>query len=378
MAVPFLNLKDAYAELAEELDAAIARVTRSGWYVLGDEVAAFEREFADYCGTQYCVGTSNGLDALKLALRAMSIGAGDEVIVPAHTFIATWLAVSELGAKPVPVDVCATSYNIDCDAIAAAITPRTRAIIPVHLYGVPADMEKIRALADAHGLWIVEDAAQAHGARYGDRRVGRLGHAACFSFYPGKNLGAMGDGGAVTTDDPQLAERIRLLGNYGSREKYRHEVTGGNYRLDSIQAAVLRVKLPYLDEWNQRRGRLVRRYRKALENSGCRFQSCPADSDSAYHLCVVELEQRDWLQSRLSELGIGTLVHYPIPPHRQAAYATDFNESTAFPVADRLAGQLLSLPLWPQMSDGQQEQVIVSVQTSLGKVQSRADDGRIH
>ena len=347
MNVPFLDLKSSYLELKEELDAATLRVMESGWYLLGSEVEAFEAEFAAYCQVRHCVGVGNGLDALHLILRAMDIGCGDEVIVPSNTYIATWLAVSYAGATPVPVEPDARTYNIDPALIAAAITPRTKAILAVHLYGQPADMDAINALAKKHGLKVIEDAAQAHGARYKGRRTGSLGDAAGFSFYPGKNLGAFGDGGAVTTDDGELAERIRVLRNYGSRVKYYNEEKGYNSRLDELQAAMLRVKLTYLDEWNGRRRKLAALYRQSLTGSELVLPFVPEWADPCWHLYVVLSEGRDALQKHLGEAGIGTMIHYPVPPHLQQAYADLHLQQGAFPLAESLSRRLLSLPIGP-------------------------------
>lgn len=345
MKIPFLDLRAAYLELKDEIDAAVARVLDSGWYILGEEVEAFEAEYAAFCEATHCVGVGNGLDALTLALRALGIGAGDEVIVPSNTYIATWLAVSAVGATPVPVEPNEATYNIDPGRIEAAITPRTKAILPVHLYGQPADMDPILAIADKHGLAVVEDAAQAHGARYKGRRIGAHGDIVCWSFYPGKNLGAMGDGGAITTNRADLAERVRMLRNYGSREKYVNEVRGVNSRLDPIQAAVLRVKLKHLDEWNGRRARLAGQYSEALADVGLTLPHVPDWAEPAWHLYVVRCKERDALQARLADAGIGTLIHYPIPPHMQEAYVdAGFGEGN-FPLARQLAEEVLSLPM---------------------------------
>lgn len=359
MRVPFLDLKLSYLELKEELDAAYQRVMDSGWYILGTEVEAFEAEYAEYCGVKHCVGVGNGLDALQLILHAMDIGVGDEVIVPANTYIATWLAASNVGATPVPVEPCPLTFNIDPARIEAAITSRTKAIIPVHLYGQPADMDPINELAVRHGLAVVEDAAQAHGARYKGRRAGSLGHAAGFSFYPGKNLGAMGDGGAVTTDDDDLARRVRMLRNYGSQQKYVHECQGVNSRLDELQAAFLRVKLRYLDEWNFRRVRVATAYTAALSGSSVVVPFVPGYADPVWHLYVVLSETRDALQQQLHAAGIGTLIHYPIPPHMQAAYAMPGYAREAFPLSARLAEQVLSLPMGPSMT-GEQVSLVIN------------------
>lgn len=348
--VPFLDLRAAYVELKAEIDEAVARVLASGWYVLGQEVEAFETEFAAYCGARQCVSVADGLDALHLALRAMDVGPGDEVIVPSNTFIATWLAVSQCGAVPVPVEPVEGTYNLDPSLIEAAITPLTKVILPVHLYGQPADMDPILAIARKHGLRVLEDGAQAHGARYKGRRIGAHGDAVAWSFYPGKNLGALGDGGAVTTNDPALADRVRLLRNYGSREKYVHEVQGYNSRLDPIQAAVLRVKLGHLDAWNARRKALARLYAGSLANRGVGLPQVPEWAEPSWHLFVVRSPQRDALQQHLSGSGIGSLIHYPIPPHKQQAYAHVQWGSNAFPVASVLAREVLSLPMGPHLS----------------------------
>ncbi|TMW71328.1 DegT/DnrJ/EryC1/StrS family aminotransferase [Thauera sp. UPWRP] len=347
--IPFLDLKSPYLELRAEIDDAVSRVLSSGWYIGGPEVDAFEAEFAEYCEADYAIGVANGLDALHLAMLAMGVGPGDEVIVPSNTYIATWLAVSQCGAIPVPVEPVEATYNIDPARIEAAITPRTKVILPVHLYGQPADLDAILAIARKHGLRVLEDAAQAHGARYKGRRIGAHGDAVAWSFYPGKNLGALGDGGAVTTNDPELADRIRVLRNYGSRVKYVNEVKGFNSRLDPMQAAVLRVKLQRLDEWNGRRAEIAARYLEGLAGSGLVLPHVPEWAEPAWHLFVVRHAQRDALAARLNEAGVGTLIHYPIPPHRQAAYAEAGFGADAFPLATRMADEVLSLPIGPQM-----------------------------
>ncbi len=353
MNIPFLDIGAAYRELQQEIDEAVQRVLQSGWYILGEEVERFEAAFAAYCGVRHCIGVGNGLDALHLILRAYEIGEGDEVIVPSHTFIATWLAVSFAGAKPVPVEPADDgTYNISPALIEAAITPRTKAIMPVHLYGQPADMDSINAIAKKHGLKVIEDAAQAHGARYKGRRAGGLGDAAGFSFYPGKNLGAMGDGGAITTNDADLAERLKALRNYGSFVKYAHVMQGFNSRLDPIQAAVLRVKLAYLDQWNARRISVASRYMDLLRDSGVALPSVPDQVQSAFHLFVVRSVRRDALQFALKREGVETLIHYPTPPHLQGAYQELGHSSPAFPVAERLANEVLSLPIGPHMGEG--------------------------
>lgn len=363
--IPFLDMKAPHVELREEITTAIARVVDSGWYILGPEVDAFEADYAAYCEASHCIGLANGLDALHLALRAMDVGPGDEVIVPSNTYIATWLAVSQCGATPVPVEPDERTYNIDPSLIEAAITPRTKVILPVHLYGQPADMDPILAIARKHGLRVLEDGAQAHGARYKGQRIGAHGDVVTWSFYPGKNLGALGDGGAVTTNDPELADRIRVLRNYGSRVKYVNEVQGWNSRLDPIHAAVLRVKLQHLDEWNARRADIARQYLEGLAHRSLVVPHVPEWAAPAWHLFVVRHPQRDALQQRLSESGVGTLIHYPIPPHRQAAYAESGFGQAAFPLASRMADEVLSLPIGPQQSEAQTQAVIDAVRACV-------------
>jgi len=358
--VPFLDLQAAYRELKTEIDAAVARILDSGWYIGGHEVDAFEEEFAAYCAARYAVGVANGLDALHLALRAMGVGPGDEVIVPSNTYIATWLAVSHAGATPVPVEPVEQTYNVDPSRIEAAITDRTKVILPVHLYGQPADLDPILDIARRRGLRVLEDAAQAHGARYKGRRVGSHGDAVAWSFYPGKNLGALGDAGAVTTSDPGIAERVRVLRNYGSREKYVNEVPGFNSRLDPLQATVLRVKLRHLDEWNARRKHIAARYLEGLAGTDLVLPHVPDWADPVWHLFVVRHPARDALQARLAKAGIGTLIHYPIPPHKQQAYADAGFPVDAFPLALRMAAEVLSLPMGPQMTTGQVARVIAA------------------
>jgi dTDP-4-amino-4,6-dideoxygalactose transaminase len=350
MKIPFLDLKATYLELQPELDAAYHRVMESGWYILGAEVEAFEREWAEHCGAKHCVGVGNGLEALHLALRAMGVGPGDEVIVPSNTYIATWLAVSYAGATPVPVEPDPRTYNIDPARIEAAITKRTKVILPVHLYGQPADMDPILEIAARHGLKVLEDAAQAHGARYKGRRTGALGHAAGWSFYPGKNLGAFGDAGAFTTNDAELADKVRVLRNYGSRLKYQNEVQGFNSRLDPLQAAFLRVKLAKLDEWNGRRRAVAAHYLEALAGiEGLVLPFVPDWAEPAWHLFVVRHAKRDELHAHFVAQGIGTLIHYPIPPHLSGAFADSVFEPGVLPIAEMLANTVLSLPMGPHL-----------------------------
>lgn len=351
--VPFLDIKASYLELKEELDAAYHRVMDSGWVLLGKETEALEQEFSAFCEAKHCVSVGNGLDALQIVLRAWGIGPGDEVIVPSHTFIATWLAVSYTGATPVPVEPDSRSYNIDVDRIEAAITPKTKAIIPVHLYGQPADMDPIMEIAAKHGLKVLEDNAQAQGARYKGRRTGSLGHAAATSFYPGKNLGAFGDAGAVTTSDEELVEHCRMLRNYGSRVKYQHEVFGLNSRIDELQAAFLRLKLAHLEEWNNRRKSIAALYHSQLSSLNPRLvlPFVPEWADPVWHLFVVRHNERDKLQQYLTEHGIQTLIHYPISAHRSGAFSKLGHRDGSLGVCERLSREVLSLPIGPQLLD---------------------------
>ena len=366
--IPFLDLKAPYLELKQELDEAIARVVSSGWFIGGNEVDQFEAGYAQYCGSTHAVAVANGLDALHLALRAMDVRPGDEVIVPSNTYIATWLAVSQCGATPVPVEPDARTYNIDPALIEAAITPRTKVILPVHLYGQPADMDPILAIARKHGLKVLEDGAQAHGARYKGQRLGAHGDAVAWSFYPGKNLGAMGDGGAVTTNDTQLADRLRLLRNYGSPVKYVNEVQGYNSRLDPLQAAILQVKLTHLDEWNARRSAIAARYQRCLTDCGLTLPYAPDWAEPVWHLYVVRHPQRGSLQKKLDESGIGTLIHYPIPPHLQGAYADLGLGKGTLPVAEQIHDEVLSLPISPHMTLAQADQAIAACNKTLNCV----------
>lgn len=357
--VPFLDLGRLHQSIREPLDAAYRRVVDSGWFIMGPELEAFEAEFAQYCEVKHCIGVGNGLEALHLLLRAYGIGPGDEVIVPSNTFIATWLAVTECGATPVPVEPNIDTHNIDPALIANAITSRTRAIIPVHLYGQPADMDPINALAAKYCLVVIEDAAQAQGARYKGRRAGSLGHATATSFYPGKNLGALGDGGAVLTNDDAIAEKVKQLRNYGSKVKYQHDLAGYNSRLDEMQAAFLRVKLAILDEWNTRRREIATQYSKLLAGADIDLPFVPEYAEPVWHLYVIRSKQRDALKAHLEQQGISTVIHYPIPPHRQACYQ-DF-QGHKLPIAEILAEEVLSLPISSAMSADQVECVARSI-----------------
>lgn len=361
--VPFLSLTETYDELRDEINSAVRSVLASGRYIGGGECERFENDFAAFCGAASCVGVGNGLDALTLTLRALGIGPGDQVIVPSHTFIATWLSVSNCGARLVPVEVRSDTYNIDPEKIEEAIGPKTRAIIPVHLYGQPADLDRIYAIAARHGLFVVEDAAQAHGSRYRGARIGSLGFAACWSFYPGKNLGAFGDGGAVTTNDRDLARRIRKLANYGSEEKYKHDERGANSRLDPIQAAILRIKLARLDAWNDRRKAIAQRYIQEFSQCEINLPVVPEFADPAWHLFVISSNRRDALKSYLEKHGISTQIHYPIACHMQAAYSELKFRPTDLTIARELAGCVLSLPIGPHLSDSAVDAVVKAVAT---------------
>jgi dTDP-4-amino-4,6-dideoxygalactose transaminase len=358
--VRFLDLQAPHIELKEQLEDAYRRVMAGGWYIQGSELLGFEDEFARYSGAKHCIGVGNGLDALHLILRAYGIGEGDEVIVPSNTFIATWLAVTFSGARPVPVEPDPASHNMDPDRIEAAITPKTRAIMPVHLYGRPAQMDAIVGVARRHGLKVIEDAAQAHGASHNGRRAGSLGDAAGFSFYPGKNLGAIGDAGAITTNDTELAEKLRLLRNYGSHKKYHHDLIGFNSRLDELQAALLRVKLARLDAWNARRREIAARYLAGLAGGSLVLPGIPPGIEPVWHLFVVRSARREALKAHLAAQGVETMVHYPIAPHLQPAYASLGIARGSQPVAEQLQDEVLSLPIYPHMSDAQVEQVIAA------------------
>jgi dTDP-4-amino-4,6-dideoxygalactose transaminase len=358
MKVPFLSLRESHAELKEELDSAYQRVMSNGHFILGPETEAFEREFAQYCGSKYCVGVSNGLDALVLILRALEIGPGDEVLVPSNTFIATWLAVSLVGATPVPVDPEPGTPNIDPAQLANKMTAKTKAVMAVHLYGCPAAMDRIEEFAKRNSLWVIEDAAQAQGAEFKGKRCGNMSAAAGFSFYPGKNLGALGDAGAITTSNPEMLEKLRMLRNYGSTRKYVHEVMGYNNRLDEMQSAFLRVKLRVLDEGNDRRRKIAQHYLTELSGLPLQLPIYAKEYVSAWHLFVIESDVRDRLQKSLEERGVGTLVHYPIPPLEQGAYV---HLKGAFHSSFQAHKNLLSLPIWPHMTDEMVQYVCDSI-----------------
>jgi dTDP-4-amino-4,6-dideoxygalactose transaminase len=345
-------------------------------FILGREVEAFERAFAEYVGARECVGVSNGTAAIQLALQACGVGPGDEVIVPANTFFATAEAVSTAGAKPVFVDCDPDTSNIDASQVEAAVTGRTRAIIPVHLYGQPADLDALFEVARRHDLLVIEDAAQAHGARYKGKRVGPLARAGCFSFYPGKNLGAYGEGGAVVTNDPEVARRLRMLRDHGSEQKYRHELVGYNFRLEGMQGAVLGVKLKYLDEWNAMRRRHAARYRELLAplaDSGALALPVEADySEHVYHLFVVQTGSRDALQRYLSAAGVQTGIHYPVPVHLQPAYAALGHQAGDFPNAEAQSARVLSLPMFAELTEHQIRYVADALKDFCAEVSAAA------
>jgi dTDP-4-amino-4,6-dideoxygalactose transaminase len=362
MKVPFLELKPAYDELRSEFDAAYHRVMDSGSYLLGKELEHFESEFASYCQADFCVGLGNGLDALHLVLKAYGIGVGDEVIVPSNTFVATWLAVSHAGATPVPVEPDRETFNIAPERIAAAISSKTKAVMPVHLYGQPADMDAILSVAQKYGLKVIEDNAQAQGAKYKGRRTGSLGDAAATSFYPAKNLGAFGDSGALTTNDAELASRVRMLRNYGSTKKYQNDCQGYNSRMDELQAAFLRVKLKSLDEWNSRRRAVVARYLSGLGgNPTLKLPFVPEWAEPVWHLFALRHRRRDELLDSLAKAGIGTQIHYPVPPHLSGAYAEAGWKAGDFPLAEEIAKTELSLPLGPHLELRSQEIAIQAI-----------------
>jgi len=366
MRVPYLELSRQQALLGGVVEDALLRVARSGWYVLGPELEAFEHEFADWCRVPHVVGVGNGLDALKLALRACGVGPGDEVVVPANTYVATWLAVSEVGAVPVPVDADADTHLIDASAVEKALTPRTRAVIPVHLYGLCADVAALEEVVDSESVAIISDAAQAHGSGRGTMRAGAFGTAEAFSFYPTKNLGALGDAGAVTTADQQLYEQVKLLRNYGSREKYSNEVQGVNSRMDELQAAVLRAQLPFVDAWNARRAQIAAAYTSALADlDEIVLPTVPAACTPCWHVYNIQHPDRDRLRRNLQDRGVGTQIFYPVPPHRSRAYAASFGTREAFPRAIGFSSRSLALPVAPYLTDPEVDFVISHLRAAV-------------
>jgi len=361
--IPFLDLKAINLRQRDDFHRALDHVLDSGWLILGDQCKAFEQDFAKYCGVKHCIGVGNGLEALHLALLAWGIGPGDEVIVPSNTYIATWLAVTYTGATLVPVEPNPQTCNLDPTLLERAITSRTKAIIPVHLYGQTANMSAISAIAKKHGIKVLEDAAQAHGAKHLDQKAGALGDAAGFSFYPGKNLGALGDGGAITTSDSALADKLRALRNYGSQVKYHNEMIGFNSRLDEMQAAFLRAKLPFLDQDNQGRTKIANMYQQGLVGTeGLTLPFIADDESSVWHLYTIRHSERDRLAEHLAKHGIATMIHYPIPPHLQPAYSSLGKKKGDFPIAEQIHAETLSLPIGPTMQVEQVEKVIAAVQ----------------
>jgi dTDP-4-amino-4,6-dideoxygalactose transaminase len=360
--VKFVDLQQQYRTIKDEVDSAMGLVVERADFILGREVTWFEEEFARYCEAEYAVGVDNGTSALELSLRALDVGPGDEVIVPANSFIASASAISFTGATPVFIDVNPASYNIDTQQIAQHITPRTKAILPVHLYGQPADMDPIMEMAERYGLFVVEDACQAHGARYKERRVGTIGHVAAFSFYPGKNLGAYGDGGAIVTNDPSIANRLRILRNCGQSEKYHHVYPAYNRRLDTLQAAILRVKLRYLDKWNALRRQWAMMYNQLLDGADVATPIEIPDVEPVYHLYVIQATNRDGLQAQLQADGVATGIHYPVPIHLQPAYADLGHEPGSFPVTEQAATRILSLPMFAELTKEDVEFVAERIQ----------------
>ncbi|NJD98895.1 DegT/DnrJ/EryC1/StrS family aminotransferase [Thermococcus sp. LS1] len=361
--IPFVDLRREYQAIKDEIDQAIQRVLESGWFILGKELEAFEKEFAEYIGVKHVIGVNSGSDALYLAVKALGIGKGDEVITVSHTFISTVDAIARNGAKPVFVDIDPETYTMDVSQIEKAITERTKAIIPVHLYGHPADMDPIMEIAEKYELYVIEDASQAHGAEYKGRKVGSIGHIGCFSFYPTKNLGAYGDAGAVVTNDDELAEKLRMMRNYGSPKKYYHKFIGVNSRLDEIQAAVLRVKLRHLDEWNEKRRKIAKLYNELLEDSDVITPIEKEWAKHVYHLYVIRHRERDKLQKYLTEKGIKTQIHYPVPVHLQKAYL-DLGIRVKLPVTERISREILSLPIFPYLTDAEIEKIAMVVKNA--------------
>lgn len=362
--IPFLDLKAQYRQIKPEIDAAVSRVVNSGHFVLGPEVTAFEGRFADYCRTAHCRAVNSGTSALHLALLAAGVGSGDEVITVSMTFVATTAAILYSGAKPVFVDVDPVTWTMDPALIEAAITPRTKAILPVHLHGLMADMDPIISIARRHGLVVIEDAAQAHGAEYRGRRAGSIGDLGCFSFYPGKNLGAFGEGGAVVTDSPEFARRVSLLRDWGQEAKYDHVIAGYNYRMDEIQSAILNVKLDYIERWTEARRSLAERYNELLSELLFACPQPPWHSRHVYHVYAVRLQRRDEALALLRDAGIGAGVHYPVPVHLQKAYAELGCRAGDLPVTEMLANEFLSLPIYPELLPDRTTEVVSTLRNA--------------
>jgi len=362
MKVPFLNLNPIHKALRAEMVNAFKRVYDNNWFILGENLDEFENNYARFNGTNYALGVSNGLDALYLSLKAIGVGPGDEVIVPSNTFIASVLAISYASATPIFVEPSIETYNINPNEIERAISSRTKAIMPVHLYGQACEMDAIMKIARKYDLYVIEDNAQAHGASFKNKKTGSWGHLNATSFYPGKNLGALGDGGAITSDDEELAEKIKMLRNYGSKEKYKHNIIGYNKRLDELQAAFLNIKLQYLNEWTKERQKIASRYDEELNAVGDLIvPKVHPDSDHVYHLYVIRTNKRDSLKEYLSTKNIDTLIHYPIPPHLQEAYSNLDYKVGSFPIAEKLSNTSLSLPLWPGIEEKQVNYVIKNI-----------------
>jgi dTDP-4-amino-4,6-dideoxygalactose transaminase len=360
--IPFLDLQVQYRQIKREIDAAVTRVIASAQFVLGPEVTAFEERFAEYCGTKYCIALNSGTSALHLALLAAGIGPGDEVITVSMTFVATTAAILYCGAKPVFVDIGPDTWTMDPDLVEAAVTPRTRAILPVHLHGLMADMDPIIAVARRHGLVVIEDAAQSHGAEYKGRNAGSIGDIGCFSFYPGKNLGAYGEGGAAVTNDPELAHRIALLRDWGQESKYKHVVPGYNYRMDAIQGAVLNVKMDYIESWTEGRRSVAAQYDRLLASGRLQWPAPPPHSRHVYHVYAIRVADRDRVHMALDAAGIGTSIHYPVPVHVQKAYAELGYRSGDFPVTELAADQFLSLPIYAELQPDQVAAVVLELE----------------
>jgi dTDP-4-amino-4,6-dideoxygalactose transaminase len=354
--IKFIDLEREYQVISGQINQAVGKVLRSGWFILGEEVNAFEREFAAYVGAGYAVGVNSGSDALFLSIKALGIGEGDEVITVSHTFVSTVDAIVRNGAKPVFVDINDKTYTIDITQIEGKLTNRTKAILPVHLYGHPADMHPIIEIARRYKLYVIEDACQAHGAEYGVQKVGRLGDAGCFSFYPAKNLGACGDGGMVVTNNKELADKLAMLRNYGQPKKYRHDLIGLNTRLDELQAAILRVKLKYLDEWNEKRRKVAALYNNLLKDTGLHTPVQEEGVKHVYSLYVVRDKERESLEEHLSEKGVQTLIHYPFPVHKQKAYL-ELGLVGTLPITEKVCGEILSLPIHPWLTEPEVEEI---------------------
>jgi dTDP-4-amino-4,6-dideoxygalactose transaminase len=365
--IPAFDLTQQYKLIGEEVGAKTLEVLASGYYINGAIVEQFEQQFSQYIGTTECIGCNSGTDALYLALRALNIGAGDEVITTPFTFVSTASMISAVGATPVFVDIDAQTYNLDLDQIEAAITPRTKAIIPVHLFGHPVDLPRLMTIAQSHNLWVIEDAAQAVGATWNGTRVGSIGHIGCFSFYPTKNLGACGDAGAVTTNDRAIADRIRMLRNHGQQQRYTSEAVGVNSRLDALQAAVLSIKLKYLEDWNGQRRAIATRYGEFLSHLPGIIAPQPSPGHVWHQYTLrVEGERRDTLRQKLQEQGVGSMVYYPVPLHLQPVYQDLGYSAGHFPIVEKLAQEVLSLPMFPELSQEQQERILYGVKDGLG------------